>query len=123
MVEDEQSLREPVAKILRRRGFTIIETPDGLAAIDQYRARSHEIAVVLLDITLPVLSGAEVMARLEEIRPDVKIILTSAYSEESVIETLGGRRPWAYVRKPYSPNELADLLYVACTRRLSAGYP
>ena len=114
IVEDEDSLRVPVTKILRRGGFVVIEAADGRGAVDCFRAREAEISVVLLDVTLPSMSGPEVFDELRSIRPEVKVVLTSAYGEETVMHALGGGRPWAYIRKPYSPRELTKLLWMAC---------
>jgi len=110
VVEDEESLRVPVAKILRRRGFVVLETDDGDSAINLFREKVSEIDVVFLDMTLPSKSGAEVCAELQRIQPFAKVILTSAFSEETVMSTLDDQMPWAYIRKPYALAELAGLL-------------
>ena len=114
MVEDEDTLRQPVAKILRKRGFAVLEAGDGRTAVTLFQERGPDIDVVLLDMTLPSLSGSEVMEELRRLRPDVKVVLTSAYGQETVIRAVGGQQPWAYVRKPYSPREVGDLLWKAC---------
>ena len=75
VVEDEDRLRVPVAKMIRRTGLTVIEAADGHHAV---KPNEHEIAAVLLDMTLPGMNGPEVFAELREIRPDVKMILTTA---------------------------------------------
>src|SRR3954452_1498907 len=79
MVEDEDSLRIPVTKILRRRGFVVIEAADGRSAVDCFRARESEISVVLLDMTLPYMSGSEVLEALRRVRPDIRVVLTSGH--------------------------------------------
>src|SRR5690348_16966229 len=84
VVEDEAALRIPVTEILRRRGFIVIEAVDGPGAVDCFRARKAEIGMVLLDVTLPSMSGSEVFHELRSMQPEVKIILTSAYCEETV---------------------------------------
>jgi two-component system, cell cycle sensor histidine kinase and response regulator CckA len=114
MIEDEETLRVPVAKILRRQGFTVLETGDGGSAVDLYRERAQEIDVVFLDMTLPTLPGADVMAELELIRPGTKVVLTSAYSLETVTRALRGQRPRAFIRKPYASSELVKLLWAIC---------
>ncbi|HTF70423.1 MAG TPA: PAS domain S-box protein, partial [Edaphobacter sp.] len=60
VVEDEETLRLAVSKILRMKGFSVIEAIDGSAAVDLFRANEREIAVVLLDMTLPGMDGLEV---------------------------------------------------------------
>ena len=110
MVEDEDTLRLAVSKMLRTKGFTVIEAANGKTGVDLFRASAPEIDVVLLDLTLPGMSGREVLSELRRIQPDVKVIITSAYSQEQAQTTLGGQQPWLYIRKPYQLNELTGLL-------------
>jgi DNA-binding response OmpR family regulator len=115
MVEDEETLRTPVAKILQRHGFRVHEAADGGAAIAFYRAKAAEIDIVLLDMTLPSMCGSDVLSELQLIRSDVKVILTSARDRQSVMDCVIGQRPWGYIQKPYPPSELAELLRTACS--------
>ena len=114
VVEDEVSLRVPVAKLLRRRGFAVLEAVDGHTAVTLFQAKEPEIDVVLLDMTLPTMSGPEVLEEMRRLRSDVKVILTSAYGPETVMRAVDGAPPLGYIRKPYSPSEVADLLWKAC---------
>ena len=114
IVEDEESLRAPIAKLLRRRGCVVFETADGNTAIDLFRNRAGEIDVVLLDVTLPDVSGADLMVLMALIRPDIKVILTSGHAREAVMGALRGQRPAAYIRKPYTSSQLTDLLRATC---------
>jgi two-component system cell cycle sensor histidine kinase/response regulator CckA len=110
IVEDEDALRLAVSKILRRKGYTVIEAANGDTGVSLLRDSAQEIDVVLLDLTLPGLSSREVLSELRRLRSDVKVIVTSAYSRDQVQTTLGGQQPWLYIRKPYRINELTDLL-------------
>jgi DNA-binding NarL/FixJ family response regulator len=56
------------------------------------------------------MSGAEVLRELRTIQPDLKVIITSAYSENWVLDAVGEQQPWFYVRKPYQFSELIDLV-------------
>jgi two-component system, cell cycle sensor histidine kinase and response regulator CckA len=78
VIEDEHELRLAVSKFLRKRGFPVIEAGDGRTGVALFRTREREIDVVLLDLTLPGISGREVLEELSQIRPDVKVILTTA---------------------------------------------
>jgi PAS domain S-box-containing protein len=109
-VEDEDTLRLAVSKMLRRKGFAVIEAANGKTGVDLFRASAPEIDVVLLDLTLPGMSGGEALSELRRIKPNVTVIITSAYSQEQAQTTLGGQQPWLYIRKPYHFNELAGLL-------------
>jgi DNA-binding response OmpR family regulator len=107
VVEDEEQLRSAVCKMLRRRGYRVIEACDGLTAADTFRAKAAEIDVVLLDLTLPGLSGSALFEEIRRIRPDAKVILTSAYNAELATSLVGGREALEFIRKPY---QFADLL-------------
>jgi DNA-binding response OmpR family regulator len=110
IVEDEHTLRRAVSKMLRRTGFTVFEAADGEAGASLFRDKASEIDVVLLDLTLPGLSGGEVFSELQRLQPDVTVIVTSAYSREQAQATLGERTPWFYIRKPYQFDDLTDVL-------------
>ena len=114
VVEEEEALRSALGKMLRRKGCTVIEAADGQTGIDQFRGSATKIDVVLLDLTLPGMSGAEVMAELRRIRPDLKVIVTSAYSRDLVQGTVDGQRPWFYIRKPYRFSQLTGLIRDVC---------
>ena len=110
VIEDEEILRVIVAKVLRERGFSVIETGDGKTGVDLFQKNESEVSVVVLDMTLPSLSGREVLVQLQRIRPDVKVILTTAYSENMALLRFDGQRPWHFLRKPYHLSDLVELV-------------
>jgi hypothetical protein len=73
VIEDEDILRLAVSKMLRRRGFFVIEAGDGRAGLDLFRC-NEKIDVVLLDLTMPGVPGREVLEELQRVRPGVKVI-------------------------------------------------
>jgi PAS domain S-box-containing protein len=115
LVEDEDLLRSAISTMLRRAGYQVIEAGDGRTAVDLFRARQAEIDVVLLDLTLPRVSGREVFNELRGIRPGVRVILTTAYSRDNAVTALGPHQPWLFIRKPYEIRELTRLLQTACS--------
>src|SRR5262249_28400726 len=117
VVEDEDGLRIAVSKMLRKQGFSVIEARDGRAGVDLFRANQREIDVVLLDLTLPGMTGREVLEELRQMRLDVKVIITTAYSQDSAQKAIGGEQRWLYIRKPYQLGEVTDLLRNACQGR------
>jgi CheY-like chemotaxis protein len=116
LVEDEEALRYATARYLRRRGFSVVEVSDGQAALDLFRESQTAIDVVLLDMTLPVLSGAQVLPELRRICPAVKVILTTAYSHATAERKLGLQDAWAFLSKPYDLATLTKLIAKACAR-------
>ena len=117
VVEDEEPLRLAVSKVLRKRGFSVLDASDGRAGVDLFRINEQQIDVVLLDLTLPGMNGREVLEELRRIRPGVSVIITTAYSQDSALKAINGQPPWAFIRKPYQLNELVNLLREACSQQ------
>jgi CheY-like chemotaxis protein len=115
VVEDEDTLRLAVSKMLRRKGFTVIEAPNGEIGVELFRANEAKIDVAFLDLTLPGMSGREVMGELRRLQPNLKVIITSAYSQDWAQTTIGGHPTWLYIRKPYQLSHLTALLQNACS--------
>jgi two-component system CheB/CheR fusion protein len=109
IVEDENLLRQAASKMLRKKGFSVIEASDGNAALDLLRAHKGEIDVLLLDVTLPGLSSREVLEEGKRLRPDLPVIVTSANSEEMAAAALGGSVEH-FIRKPFGLDHLIGLI-------------
>jgi two-component system cell cycle sensor histidine kinase/response regulator CckA len=99
-IDDEDALRTVLAKILRRKGFDIIEAADGPAAIEILSSTAKDIGIILLDVTLPGISGAELLDELYRIRPGAKVILSAAYTQQTVMLEFEGREVWASSASP-----------------------
>nr|WP_221194943.1 response regulator transcription factor [Hoyosella altamirensis] len=103
IVEDEESLADPLAFLLRKEGFEVTIAADGPAALDSFDVAGADI--VLLDIMLPGMSGTEVCKQLRA-RSTVPVIMVTA--RDSEIDKVVGLEIGAddYVTKPYSSREL-----------------
>jgi PAS domain S-box-containing protein len=109
-IDDEDLLRSTIAKLLRRKDFNVIDAPDGPAGLAAFEEDPEGIDVVLLDVTLPGMSGLETFDQLRAIKPEVRVILCTAYAEETVIAEFGERRIAGFIRKPYRIDDLLKLL-------------
>ncbi len=107
VVDDEEMVRRTAAAALRQHGFEVIEADGGPSAIRLFQSRAEEIGLVLLDMTMPEMSGHEVLRRLRTIRPDVKVIVSSGYSEMETIRRFTGQEITAFIQKPYTAAALA----------------
>jgi CheY-like chemotaxis protein len=107
IVEDENVLRQAVAKILRKNNFQVLEAADGSSAINLLRAAADKIDLLLLDVTIPGASSTEVIAEAARSRPDIRVILTSAYSQEMLAESMTASQVRGFIRKPF---QVADLV-------------
>ena len=109
-IEDEDALRTVVAKMLRRNQFEVIEAADGRLAVEILQSNPEAIGLVLLDVSLPGKSGAELFDELHRIRPDLRVILSTAYSRETAMAGFQGRPIWDFIRKPYRVEEVLQVL-------------
>jgi CheY-like chemotaxis protein len=115
VVEDEDVLRFAVSKMLRKSGFQVIEANDGSSALELIRTRDDEIDLMLLDVTLPGVSSREVVEQARVTRPNLKVILTSAYDRETVETSFAGLRVDHFIRKPFQIADLMSLLQEVLT--------
>jgi DNA-binding NarL/FixJ family response regulator len=91
-------------------GFDVLQVADGTAAANLLRAYTGEIGVMLLDMTLPGASTDEIIAVAVEARPDIKVIMTSAFSEEIVLATATAPQIRGFLRKPFRFEDLLKTL-------------
>jgi len=110
VVEDEDVLRIAVSKALRKRGYSVIEADDGSAAMDLIRAYQDGIDLLLLDVTIPGISSREVFEHAKRLRPELRVILTSAYGRETVDASFAGLRVERFIRKPFRLGDLVSVL-------------
>jgi DNA-binding response OmpR family regulator len=107
-VEDEEQLRVPTAKMLRKAGLDVFEARSGSEAIDLLRARDGEFDLILLDLTLPGRSSQDVVTEASLGCRDVKVILMSAYSAEAAGTMIDSPLVCTFIRKPFRLSDLVQ---------------
>ena len=110
LADDEENLRTLIGTILQNMGFQVLCAADGQEAIDLYKEQSQSITLVILDLTMPRLDGAEAFDELLKLNPEVRVIIASGFSEEDVISRLPGKALAGVLQKPYSTARLRNLL-------------
>jgi PAS domain S-box-containing protein len=110
VLEDEEILRQAVARAMRKSGFEVLEASNGSVAIEMLRANGKRIDLMLLDVTFPGASINDVIREYGRVRPDGKVILTSAYSEEMTRTTISAAQIYCFIRKPFYLAELVKTL-------------
>jgi PAS domain S-box-containing protein len=113
VVDDEAVVRQTARAALQRYGYTVVSAEDGQSAVDLFREMSERISVVLLDMTMPGLSGEQTLRELQSIRPDVRVVLTSGYHESEAIRRFTGRGLAGFIQKPYTAAQLAERIKAA----------
>jgi PAS domain S-box-containing protein len=110
VVEDEHQLRQAVVNMLRKTGFNVFEAADGCSAIELLRAAGGIIDVMLLDMTIPGASSHEVVAEAANAKPNIRVILTSAYSHETMAGAMSPAQVRSFIRKPFQFGDLLNTL-------------
>jgi two-component system, cell cycle sensor histidine kinase and response regulator CckA len=110
LVDDEETIRSLGTQMLQHLGFTVLTAADGREALEVFRAHGAAIACVLLDLTMPHMDGAEAFRELRRLREDVRVVLSSGYSEQEVTQRFVGKGLAGFIQKPYQSEALAAVL-------------
>ncbi|MCU0492687.1 MAG: PAS domain S-box protein [Chloroflexaceae bacterium] len=106
VVDDEPDVRTTAAAMLERWGFTVLTAADGQEALEIYDAQRASISLVLLDLTMPRLSGDEALAILHTMRPDLPVVVMSGYRAEEITPRFAAEPHVTFLQKPFSADEL-----------------
>jgi signal transduction histidine kinase/CheY-like chemotaxis protein len=118
VVEDEADVRELACEFLKVSGYSVLAAQNGLEAIEVFSRHSGTIHLVLSDMVMPKMGGAELTERLRILGPDTKVLLMSGYSEYSN-EPTGQLFPQALVlQKPFSRRSLVEKVRNALAGKL-----
>lgn len=110
LVEDEPAVRTVTRRMLAARGFTVLlaETPD--EALEKSGAHTGAIDVLLTDVQLPGMDGAELAGRLRGQRPSLKVVYISGYSREEAFSHSAAAHGDEFIQKPFTPAQLGAVL-------------
>src|SRR6202008_4529056 len=84
VVEDETNLRRLTRQFLENQGYTVVEAPDGAAAVQICVAHQGIIHLMLTDVIMPGMNGRELAQRVSEIRPNMRVLYMSGYTENAI---------------------------------------
>ncbi|WP_447979819.1 response regulator [Candidatus Nitrospira bockiana] len=106
VVDDHEVIRDMTRENLESHGFRVITASDGVDAVIRYAQHGGRVDLVLTDMMMPRMNGAETIRALRALNPDIKIIAMSAMLESLPVAraAYGGQVPW--LKKPYSMEEL-----------------
>ena len=107
VVEDEASIRNLIERTLKKFGYTVLTAHDGQEGLDVYRENHEKINMVLLDLTIPKISGKKLLEKIIKINPDAKVIISSGQSREDMEEFDTAK---GFLTKPYHIEDLVSLV-------------
>ena len=104
IIDDEDAVRETTRRLLERHGFHVLAADSGPAGLEIVADEAACIDLVLLDLSMPSMSGNEVLAELRRLRPDVKVVIITGYAAADVdVEGAAG-----ILQNPYDVAVLLD---------------
>lgn len=106
IIDDNETVLKVSKALLEEEGVRVHSSDNAREGIEIYAAHCEEIDIVLLDLVMPEMSGAEIFRRLKEIKEDVKIIVTSGYGVNEFEKRLEGVAPAGFLQKPFKRAEL-----------------
>lgn len=106
VIDDEEAVRDAVTDFLTYAGMHVLRASGGAEGLTLYGKHGAEIDLVVLDLSMPEMSGEETLERLRALNPDVRVLLSSGYDESEVARRFTGKRLAGFIQKPYRPNEL-----------------
>jgi two-component system cell cycle sensor histidine kinase/response regulator CckA len=106
VVDDEDTVRHVVGRMLRQSGFALLEAKDGREALQLVQQREHPPDLILTDVVMPLLNGGELASRVRASRPDQRILLMSAYALEDLRQRGLDPEELPFVQKPFTADQL-----------------
>ncbi len=108
LVDDEEMVLDVGAKMLEKLGYAALKASSGREALEIYREHHESIDMVVLDMIMPEMSGAEAFDRLREIDPDARVLLSSGYSLDGQATDILARGCLGFIQKPFNLQELSQ---------------
>jgi len=113
VVDDEEVVLRAATLALSKHGYTVLQAESGPAAIELLRKERGRVELVLLDVSMPGMSGHETLPELRKICPDIGVIVSSGYSEEETRRAFSGQTIAGFIQKPYAAGTLARRVRLA----------
>ena len=108
IVDDEDFVTMLAQRVLTDEGYRVVTAKDGFAAIETYRKLKDQIALIILDFTMPAMDGADVFDELLTINPRVPVVLSSGFAEQERLRTMLARGLRGFIPKPYTHVKLLE---------------
>ncbi|MGB7623609.1 MAG: PAS domain S-box protein [Terriglobia bacterium] len=107
VVEDEDGVRDLVRDILEMNGYTVLEASAGEEALERCRQHPETIHLILTDVVMPQMSGRELAERLVPMKPGIKVLYMSGYTDDTVLHHGALEADMVFLQKPFTPEALA----------------
>lgn len=107
VVDDEDRVRSVAKQMLEMLGLTVLSAADGEEALDLYKENANSVSLVILDVSMPRMSGEETFRALRKLNDSLPVILSSGYNEQDAVRRFGAHGAAGFLQKPYRYEQLA----------------
>ncbi len=118
VVDDEYVMRQTAKSMLEESGYTVLAAESGEAAIELYKHDHTTIDAVLLDLSMPRMSGKETFSALKEINEDIRVIMVSGYKKDVRVDESLALGVAGFLQKPFSIEVLSETIYSVIHREV-----
>ena len=108
VVDDGEAVRKMVCSMLDQHGYKVLEAADGVDALEIVKQSPSAVHLVLTDIIMPQMDGAELARRLSAVKPDLRVMFMSGYTETRAPVVKLQLRPAIFLAKPFTAGTLLD---------------
>ena len=108
LVDDKEMALAVGQAMIARLGHDVLTAISGREAIEKYQENQDRIDLVILDVVMPEMDGADTYEKLRKINPDVKVILSTGYGINGKAREMLNRGCNAFIQKPFSINQLSE---------------
>ena len=113
IIDDEEMVRRTAQMALQARGYRTLTAENGREGVEIFEREAARISAVILDMTMPVMTGEQALPLLKQVRQNVPVILSSGFTEADVTKRFGERALDGFIQKPYTAANLAKAVQQA----------
>ncbi|HPS57212.1 MAG TPA: response regulator [Spirochaetota bacterium] len=111
LIDDETTILSVAEDTLKECGYTVLTAQDGIKGLSLFGRNPEGIDLVLLDISMPYMSGLEVFEKIRELNSSVKVLLSSGYSDDERVAEAMSMGASGFIQKPYTAGDLSRRIY------------
>jgi len=113
VADDDTAVQLLIGRVLKMQGFSVVTAVDGPSVVEALKSHGEQIRLVLLDLTMPGMSGAEMIRQIKEVRPEIPILVMTGHREADILPQLEAGEITGFLGKPFKPPELLEKIQQA----------
>jgi DNA-binding NtrC family response regulator len=110
LAEDHEGLRQSAQEMLETLGYRVIAAPNGLEAVQLFKTNCDQVALVVLDVVMPGLSGPDAFLQMTALQPALSVVFTTGYTSETASLTSMLEKGASFLQKPYSQRSIGQMI-------------